>query len=109
MCGSGQLSRYSDLLRAGRSEIPGAHPAPCTMGTGFFPGAKRPGRGVDHPPLSSAEVKERVGLYIYSPSGPSWSVLGRTLLLPSVRYVLQLFQISHIIYTCFIRMIHILT
>jgi len=27
-----------------------------------FPGAKRPGRGVDHPPLSSTEVKERVPL-----------------------------------------------
>jgi hypothetical protein len=43
------------------------------MGTGSFPGVKRPGRGVDHPP--SAEVKERVELYIYSPSGPSWPVL----------------------------------
>jgi hypothetical protein len=31
------------------------------------------------PPLSSAEVKERVELYLYSPSGPSWPVLGRTL------------------------------
>jgi hypothetical protein len=30
------------------------------MGTGSFPGVKRPGRGVDHPPSSSAEVKERV-------------------------------------------------
>jgi len=28
-----------------------------------------------HPP-SSAEVKERVELYLYSPSGPSWPVLG---------------------------------
>jgi hypothetical protein len=37
------------------------------------------GRGVDHPPPSSAEVKERVELYLYSPSGPSWLVLGRTL------------------------------
>jgi hypothetical protein len=27
-------------------------------------------------PLSSAEVKERVELYLYSPSGPSWSVIG---------------------------------
>jgi hypothetical protein len=27
-----------------------------------FPGVKRPGRGVDHPPPSSAEVKERVEL-----------------------------------------------
>jgi hypothetical protein len=52
------------------------------MGTGSFPGVKRPGRGVDHPPPSSAEVKERVELYIYSPSGPSWPVLGRTLRLP---------------------------
>jgi len=40
------------------------------MGTGSFPGVKQPGRGVDHPPPSSAEVKERVKLYLYSPSGP---------------------------------------
>jgi hypothetical protein len=26
------------------------------MGTGSFPGVKLPGRGADHPPLSSAEV-----------------------------------------------------
>ena len=30
---------------------------------------KRPGRGVDHPPPSSAEVKERVELYLYSLRG----------------------------------------
>ena len=36
------------------------------MGTGFFPGVKRPGRDFDHPPTSSAEVKETVELYIYS-------------------------------------------
>jgi hypothetical protein len=36
---------------------PGAHPAFCTMGTGSFPGIKRPGRGADHPPPSSAEVE----------------------------------------------------
>ena len=42
-----------------------------------FPGVKRPGRGVSHPHPSSAEVKERVELYLYSPSGPSWPVLGR--------------------------------
>jgi hypothetical protein len=52
------------------------------MGTGSFLGVKRPGRGVDHPPPSSAEVKERVELYIYSPSGPSWPVLGSTVPLP---------------------------
>jgi len=31
-------------------------------------GVKRSGRGVDHPPPSSAEVKKRVELYLYSPS-----------------------------------------
>ena len=28
----------------------GVHPASYTMGTGSFPGVKRPGRGADHPP-----------------------------------------------------------
>jgi len=36
---------------------------------GLCPGVRSPGQGVDHPPLSSAEVKERTEL-------PSWSVLG---------------------------------
>ena len=73
----GELSRYSDLLRTARSGYrmpvgarfsapvqtgPEAHPASYTMGTGSFPGVKRPGRGVDHPPISSAKVKERVEL-----------------------------------------------
>ena len=79
--GPRQLSRYSHSLRAGRSGDripvgarfsatvqtgPEAHPASYTLGTGSFPGVKRPGRGVDHPPTSSAEVKERVQLYLYS-------------------------------------------
>jgi hypothetical protein len=37
---------------------PAAHPASCTMGTGSFPEVKRPGRGADHLPPSSAEVKK---------------------------------------------------
>jgi len=46
----------------------------------FFPWVIRSGRGVDpHPPLSGSEVKESVELYLHSPSGPSWPVLGRTL------------------------------
>jgi hypothetical protein len=66
------LSRYSDWLRAGRpgdripvgarffahiQTGPGAHPASCTMGTGSFPGVKRPGLGAEHPPPPSAEVE----------------------------------------------------
>jgi hypothetical protein len=32
---------------------------------GLLPEVERPGRGVDHPPPSSAEVKERIELYSY--------------------------------------------
>jgi hypothetical protein len=59
-----------------RPERPWCPPSLYTMGTGSFLWVKRPGRGVDHPPPSSSEVKERVQLYLYSPSGPSWPVLG---------------------------------
>jgi len=86
-----QLSQYSDSLRAGRSgdrilegerfsttvqNGSGAHPASYTMGNGSFTGVKQPGHGVDHPPPSSAEVKETVELYLHSSSGPLWPVLG---------------------------------
>ena len=47
-----------------------------------YPGVKRPGRGVNHPHLSSVEFKERVQLYLYSICGHSWSVLGKTSALP---------------------------
>ena len=45
-----------------------------------FPGVKRPGHGIDHPPPSSTEVEGRVELFLYPPFGPSWPVLGWTLL-----------------------------
>jgi hypothetical protein len=37
---------------------PWANPTSCTMLV-FFPGDKAAGRGVDHPPTSSAEVKDK--------------------------------------------------
>ena len=87
-----RVGRHSDSLRAERSGDriavgarfsapvqtgPGAQAAPYTVGTGSFPGVKRPERGVDHPRLSSAEVKERVEIYLHY-FGSSWQVIGRT-------------------------------
>jgi len=54
----------------------GAHPASYTMGAGSFPRVKLSGGGVDHPPPSNAEVKEREELYLNPTSGPSWTVIG---------------------------------
>jgi len=64
--------RFSTPFQTG----PGAYLASCTVGTGSFLGVKWPGHSIDHPPTSSAEVKERVELYLHSFYGPSWPVLG---------------------------------
>jgi hypothetical protein len=37
---------------------------------GLFPTGKVAGSGIDHPPPSGTEVKERVQLSLYSPAGP---------------------------------------
>jgi len=79
----GEGARFSPPVQTG----PRAHPASCTMGAGSFPGLKRLRRGVDHPPLSSTEVKGRVELYLFSPSEPLWPVLGWTLTLPLLFYL----------------------
>ena len=47
-----------------------------------FPHPSRPAVGPTHPLPSSAEVKERLELFLYSPFGPSWPFLGRIYLLP---------------------------
>jgi len=98
MSGLGKHIQYSDLLWAGWSEnriLVGRdfmHPSRADLrpppqphiqwGPCLSQGVKWPGHGIDHPPLSSAKVKERVELYIYSPSRPSWPVIGLTLSLP---------------------------
>ena len=46
------------------------------MGTRSFSLVKRPGRGADYPTPANAEVKERVDLNLYCPSGRAWPVLG---------------------------------
>jgi hypothetical protein len=76
-----------DFLHTSRPDLGPIQP-PIQWIPGLFPvgggggGGKSAGACVDHPHQSSAEVKERVDLYLYSPSGPSWPVIGRTLLLP---------------------------
>jgi len=67
---------------------PGAYPAIYRVRTGSFLGVKLPGRGVDNPPTSSAEVRERVQLHVCSPYGPSWPVLGWSLVLPEREFPL---------------------
>jgi len=96
VCGPRYLNQYSDSLRAGQSGdrilvgarfsapvqiSPGAHPGD-TVGKGSFPGGKAVGAWRLPPTPSSAEVKERVELYLYSTSEPSWPLTGWTLPLP---------------------------
>jgi len=61
-------ARFSAPVQTG----PGAHLASYMMGTGCFPGVKRPGRGVDHPPRSSAEVKESKVIRLLPPPPFLW-------------------------------------
>ena len=97
-------TRFSSPVQIGRW----AHTASHTMGTGSFPGVKRPGRGVDHPSPSSTEVMERVELYLYSPFGLSWPVTGwilsLTLLLPPALTLIKPTFCPHDVSVCFVRM-----
>jgi hypothetical protein len=87
------ISQYSDSLHAGQAadrvpvggDIFPISPnrswgPPSLLYNGYwfsFQRVKRPRRDLNHQPTSSAEVKESVELYLYSPSGPSWPVLWR--------------------------------
>ena len=96
--GPGWLSRYSDSLRAGRSgdgipvggrDFP--HPSRPALGPtqpsvqwvpGPSPGWSSRGVALTTHPHLSVEVDGRVGLYLYTPSGPSWPVVVWILPLP---------------------------
>ena len=57
------------------------------MGTGSYLWVKRPGRGADHPPQSKYRGDESAGLYLYSSSGPQWTVKGK----PSPLHLLYIY------------------
>jgi hypothetical protein len=73
--GPGIESRWGEIFRT-RPDRPWGPPSLLYNGYRVFPGVKRYRRGVDYPARCSTEVKERVKLYLYSPYGPSWPVLG---------------------------------
>ena len=64
--GPGIESRWGARFFAPVQTGLGAHPASHTMGTGSFPGVKRPGLGVEHPPHLAPRLKEEYG-YISAP------------------------------------------
>ena len=77
--GPGIESRWRrDFPHPSRSAL-GPTQVPIQWVPGVFAERKEPRRDVNHPPPSSAEVKQTVELYVYSPTGPSWPVLGRPL------------------------------
>jgi hypothetical protein len=78
---AGIAHHYSDSIRTGRSgdrilvgarfsapvqNGPGAHLASYTMGTGSFPGVKRPGRGVDHPTPQGLKFKNFTRIFCHT-------------------------------------------
>jgi len=60
-------SRWGRRFCATVENVPGAHTAYYRMGTGFFPGVKRPKRGVDQAPHLAPRLKKE---YSYTSTPP---------------------------------------
>jgi hypothetical protein len=75
--GQGIESRWG-IIFSHSSDRPWGPPSLLYNGYMVFPGGKAAGAWRYHPATSSVEVKERVELYFYPPSGPSWPVLAWT-------------------------------
>ena len=54
--GPGIEARWGEIFRVIQND-PEAHPASCSVGTGFFSGVKRQERDADHPPPSRAGLR----------------------------------------------------
>ena len=59
MDGAGIESPWGARFSAPVQTGPEAHPASYAMGTGSFPGVKRPGRSVDQPPHLAPRLKKQ--------------------------------------------------
>ena len=70
--GPGIESRWGrDFPHPSRPALGPTQP-PVQWVPGLSPGVKRPGSGADYPTSSKCRGYERVGLYLYSPTGPQW-------------------------------------
>ena len=84
---SGDQIAVQERFSAPIQTSPATHPASYNMvGIGSFPGLKRLGCGIHHPPPLSIKVKERAELYLYSP----WQYIGWTLPFPLKQHTTDL-------------------
>ena len=81
--GAGIKSQWEGEIFRTCSDWPRGPPSLLYNGYWVFPVGKAAGtwHGVDHPLQSSADVKERVELYICSPSGPLWPTVWWTFMM----------------------------
>ena len=87
--GPGIESRWvRDFTYLSRPALRPTHP-PVKWVPGLSRGKVRPGRDADPPP-SSAEVKNIVELYLYSPYGPLWTMKGWNL--PTIELSFQTYK-----------------
>ena len=101
--GPGIESRWGrDFPHPSRPALGPTQP-PIQLVPSLFPDVKRPERGVDHPPPTSAKVKERVELYFHSRSRPSCPVLGWPLSLPLLYLVIRTRNLPRLNSTLFIE------
>jgi hypothetical protein len=88
-------ARFSAPVQTG----PAAHPASYTMGTGSFPGVKRPGRVVDHPPHLASRLRKEKRYTSTPPLGLRGLFLGE----------LFLYLYLYLLYPCYFQYVSLIS